>query len=401
MMKRNRVGLSILLSCLIPVFCNAQQFEWKAPLAKVATSGFYRVALQPALTANLKSDLSDVRVVDINKKNVPYIIRRNNGGRASFVSFPILRNITDSTGTIIELDVSESAGTHQVDLVIANTAVERYTLLSGSNDRKQWYVIKENLVLTNSGEGRSDQFVQSLQYPFNRYPYLKLVIGNRKTDPVNILKAGIYLTRPGINEEEYVSNPVSSVTQNDSIGTTILQVSNNAFHFIDRIEFLVVGPKFYKRKAKLFVASKNNSKDLVAEFDIISNPPSAFLVPSLKVKEFRIEIENGDSPPLEFTGVITGQVQKNLFTYLEKEKEYHLLAGNGQAAAPRFDLEAFRDSIPAKIPELNYGPLVPNEKKYTSEAVSRKWVWPAILVMLGMLGLLTFRLLRDVKSSGR
>jgi hypothetical protein len=84
---------------------------------------------------------------------------------------------------------------------------------------------------------------------------------------------------------------------------------------------------------------------------------------------------------------------------LEKEKDYQLVAIDPPAAAPVYDLEQFRDRLPALIPSLTYGP-VETTVMVKDESISRNWLWPAIIGMILVLGLLTYRLTGEMRKKG-
>jgi hypothetical protein len=402
-MKASKPCIYFVILCCLSFGGTAQTFEWKANLGKVDSAGFYQIPIQPATTALIKSDLSDLRLIDERGKNVPFIVQQKSVAQAAaFVPFPIVGNRTDSNNTTLEVDVNASAGTDYLHLVITNTAVERAASISGSNDRKQWFIIKENLRLINTDDAiGTDRFVQSINYPFNRYRYLKLVIANSKSDPLNILQAGVYRASSGSNRETYLGNPATTFTQNDSNQTTVVHIVNAASYVADRISWRIEGPKFYKRDARIFVQGRDRKgRQFLSSFQVVSGQQQAVSLPSVKSKEYWIEVDNGDNPPLTFSNITTAQLQRSLIAYLDGGTGYYLLAGNPAAAAPRFDLAGFRDSIPAVVPALNYGPLVDTSSSVTAATNDKKWLWPAIIVMVAALGWLTFRLIGDVKRSG-
>ena len=70
--KRNSATILIILCCL---FARAQQFNYRSTLDSIASSGFYTITITPELSAHLKTDLSDLRVVNNRDQWIPHIIR--------------------------------------------------------------------------------------------------------------------------------------------------------------------------------------------------------------------------------------------------------------------------------------------------------------------------------------
>ncbi len=392
-----KIGLGLLLFFSFSV--KGQPFGWKAKLEPVSASGFYQLRLRTDVLAVAKSDLADLRLLDDKGRNVAFIIRQPNTEGAEFIRFPILQTATDSLFTTVQLNAGAIDGSDHVYLIMANTNVERRASVSGSNDGKSWYIIKDDVVLTNTAQTSSDKFVQLLQYPFNRYRFLKLKIDNQKTDPVHIVNAGVYNQNGTNGNQSYIENDPTSFTQKDSGNKTYLFIQQQKPFVIDRIKLTVSGPPFFKRQAIVYTASNGEkSKSLLTTFELSSAKEPVVNVPSIKTTKLWIEIENVDNTPLSFTAVSTEVLQRYMIAYLQKGKDYFLAAGNEKAAAPNFDLAHFRDSIGAALPVINYGVLIAQNNNLKEENSNYNWLWPAIILMMLALAALTFRLLKDVKQ---
>src|SRR5688500_17348671 len=144
MIAKNKRSCLLFVSLLTALFVSGQQFSHQSTLDSVPRSGFYKISLPLNWTRVLKEDLSDLRIVDKEGKHVPYIIHQNPFAPGpDFLEFPVLSNRTDSTHTILELDATAKHGIDHLSLVMSNHSVERFTSLSGSDNRKQWFIIDE------------------------------------------------------------------------------------------------------------------------------------------------------------------------------------------------------------------------------------------------------------------
>jgi hypothetical protein len=402
MTQGNRRLFVLLLFILTVLNGHAQKFARKAMLEPAYATGFYQIAVSPELTSAAKSDLSDLRIMDGKQRQVPYLIRHVSMdlSRTTFTEYPVLDIHTDSTRTVVELAVKGGEGTDKISLVMGNTAVERFTSLSGSNDRRQWFIIQEHILLRSMGSDGSGSFVQSVYFPYSRYPYLKLVIYNGYSDPLNILNAGIYRDAKGAEPVNWITNPLPSIVQKDSSnGYTYVHINHNAPYLLDRLLFQISSPRFYNRRVQLFELIDKGNRTLLADAALSSAAEPVITLARVKAKSLLLQIENGDNPPLAIASVRSVQVPQYIVAYLEKGEVYHLLAGNPDAPLPQYDLTQFKDSIPSKIVTLSYGPLlaVAQEERNVFWQESRFWLWPAIVVMVLVLGLLTHRLLSDMQ----
>lgn len=392
----------LLFAILLQTTGRTQTFAWKAKLQTVPQTGFYRIPLTLDWLWRVKADLSDVRIQNEQGVTVPFLVqqsRKENG--TSFIDFPILRNTTDTTVTTIELDASQQQGTSRIDLVMGNTAVERRASLSGSNDRRQWFIIDESLQLTNGTGSISDRFVQSLQFPFVQYRYLKLQIKNRGTDPLPVIKAGLFVDTTTKAAPTLYLNPGTVYRQVDSSdGYSYIWVHNNFPYPIDKIFLQLSNATFYQRDVQVYKAEKEKSKEWITTTELRSGSEPAVWLPSVKTENFFIKIKNGDNPPLKVSLVNTFTRQQQLIAYLEKGKQYALVGGKSDATFPQYDLAHFRDRIPASLPALAYNDVLQNNGTPTATpTIKQWWIWPAIVLMLAILTVVTLRMVRETKGA--
>lgn len=391
---------------LAGLYAPAQEYARKAVVEPVPSTGFYQISVTPELTSAAKADLSDLRIVDDKQRQVPYLLRPALVplSQSTFAEYPVLGIKTDTARTVVELAVQGSGGTNRVSLVMGNTAVERYTSLSGSNDGRQWFIIDDRILLRSTGADGTGSFVQTVHFPLSRYSFLKLVIYNGATDPLNILKAGVYTGVDGQEPVQWITNPRLSWQQKDSSDRhSYVLIRQNAPYLVDKVMLQVSGPKFYSRRVRLYEMSQKGTRKLLADELISSAEESSLAVNSIKAASLMLQIENGDNPPLALTDVLTQQVAKYMVVLLEKGKSYHLLAGNPDAARPQYDLVQFRDSIPAHLTTLAFGALehAVTDVRTTPWLEKNFWLWPAIVVMIIAMGLLTYKLLADMKKEER
>jgi hypothetical protein len=402
MMKRHKVWM--LLSLLVfHLHGKGQTFAYKSPLDTVPQSGFYTISLSLDWLVHLKNDLSDIRIKNEHNETVPFIIKKYpTEQHSSFVNFPILKFDTDSAWSSLELDAIDQHGTDHLCLIIGNHAVERIASLSGSDDRNHWFIIDEKLPLINRTGQAGDRFMQWLSFPFIRYRYLKLKINNKGTDPLPILKAGIY-TDTSLNESlPLYLQPGTTYQQKDSAdGRSYVWVHNPHPYPVDRISMVLSGPKFYKRAVSVYKLQNEKGKELIGSGEARSGEDPAVWIIGGKAQDLLVVIENGDNPPLKITTVNTQCRKQELIAYLEKGKKYVLFGGNASVAPPDYDLAQFRDSIPRQTAVLDHGHLSVNKEETISAVTSKKnwWIWPAIIAMIVVLSMLTYKLTGEMKGA--
>lgn len=397
-MKRLKKTVLALFVFVCP-FAQAQNFAWKSNLDTVLQTGFYSIRPSPQWRAVLKADLSDVRILDEKRRAVPFLIKQTRSDSVSlFVNFPILKNVTDSVFNTLELEVLNGSTIDRLDLVLGNTAVERKASLSGSNDRKRWFIIDENLFLKNKTGYGKERFMQSLAIPLVRYRYLKLQIRNRGTDPLRVEDAGVYVGTMAKETAVHFEKPALFQQRDSSDGYTYIRVKQKADYPVEKIRLVLSGPKFFARQMTVFRGETATGTETIVAGTLYSGADGLREIGLRKMKSFLMTIENGENPPLQVDSVAIQFTEQALVAYLEKEKRYSLVGGDSSLAAPAYDLALFRDSIPAKLPSLNHGPLLPFAQNETTVAKgNNRWLWPSIIGAVLLLGFLTAQLLREVK----
>jgi hypothetical protein len=408
--------------CLIVVcYCTivqllAQQYAYKAPIDSVKKTGFYAVAITPALSAYIKTDVADIRITNAKGQWVPHIVNSNTTdfNVQNFIPFSILSNETNDTGkSILILEAPQQNilsaakqrdNNSEIVLFIKNTLANRYVNLSGSYNNKKWYSIIEQEALAGKRDTGGDYFISTLQIGNNDYTYFKLVIDNKKQDPLNIFKAGIY-TPPALVAATFTDNPAVSFVQTDSSdGKTYIAVKQGAPFHINAITITTNGTRFYKRSAALYLPQHDSTTIMQyqphASFILSSITNNTFNIDKCNPKMFYVVIENNDNPPLKIENITVRQQNASITTYLEEGQSYFLLAGNAQAQQPDYDIASFKDSIPRNITAINIGDIkaVTTENIITPAPVKKWWLWPAIIAAIVVLAMLTFKLLADMRK---
>jgi hypothetical protein len=385
--------------CLLSGGSAQTSFRKNVRLDSTKTPGFYQVNLSPAVCAALQQDMRDIRIIDATGKQVPYILRSDLPifKDSKFTGLPVIsvRKETDrQTHIVIENTLRQPL--HELLLIIKNTDADRSVTLSGSDDNKSWFVIKEQIYLARSFSGTTDRSVQSLDFPASNYHYFKIIINGKDVLPVNIVKAGIY--EESLRAGKYLPLPGTFILQKDSSDKySYVYIRFNDFYFIDRLVIQVKSPRFYKRNAGIYTGNGT----LLGSFVISSEKEPVFPV-DVKTNEILLKIRNNDNPPLQINNAAGYQLNKYLITYLEKPGVYRLLFSDSTATVPEYDLETFKDSIAANITLLRYGSIekniLPAKKIVPRETDSRKLIWMAIGIAIVMLLLLTYKLTNEIKN---
>jgi hypothetical protein len=403
-MKRKRLLKCLLLSGMSLFFLRGEAqdfFAYEAPLDTVGQAGFYKVILTPDAIARCKRDLADLRIRDSHGQYTPYVLRSDLPIQTGegFNEFPILpaKAGADSSSDV-QIANWSSSPIHSLLLYVHNFTVRRSFTLSGSDDRQKWYVIKEHILWEPANDDSVEYLIQRIDFPASNYHYFKIIQEEKGVLPVNIVRAGIATEH--VANGSYRPTPAPQILQKDSSDHhSYVTLTYEKPYLTDKLELDVVGPRLYKRKARIF--SKEDPYTSVSlDIDPIHH---TFQLPSFKTRVLILDIDNEDNAPLVVNNIVTSQLERYLLVWLQPGTEYRLLAGNVQAKAPAYDLKYFVDSMRREPGEIIPGALqavvkpaaLPAENKSGSGVL----LWIIISIVLVLLIFLSFRMLKAIPGN--
>ena len=376
-------------------------FAYRASLDSVRLAGFYKITLQPDLLAKCREDLSDLRIADKEGKFVPYVLKSDLPVFTSenFTEFPILFNgeRKDSSTELVIANGSPGSLSALL-LVMKNNIAQRTAILSGSDDRHKWFVIREHIELQEAGSDTSDHYVQAISFPPSNYRFFKLILEDKGLLPVNILKAGIY-TR-NFTSGRYLGVPYPALVQKDSSNKhSYITLQYRDHYRIDKLELIVQGPVLYKRQASIY---DNGNPGYRAVASIKLSPAgNSFKIPAVRTGSLVLDIANGDNAPLVIQAARTAQLNQYLLAYLQPGYGYSLQGGSPLAVMPEYDLKFFTDSLTRDPQEIASGPLQPAVKARGNMppiAPDRSGIllWGLLALILVLLAFLSFKMVKAI-----
>jgi hypothetical protein len=399
-------GLCMSLSAM----GQTEGYEYQAGISKIQNTGFHNIVLTPAINAYLKTDYSDLRIINSKGKWVPHLL--SEAGVTGTVPVGLAeqrilkKNNSDQfTEIVIKTDKSTISG-----LVIetTNAEVERFCTLTGSDDSTNWYIINDSIPVKPRPYGGGGKSSLNIAFPPNDYRFYKLLIANEGFAPFNIVKvlsSGISRDAGSVSGS-YIENPSPAVIQQDSGRFTFVKIIQPAGHHIEKIALKISGVKYFYRKAELFVPGprsniSNQPGRFLKSFIISNNSDLQFLIPLINADSFFLVIYNEDNPAIKIEEVRTFSNRHTVSAYLEKGENYHLLMCNNGAVHPDYDLPELNLDLSKSLPEATIGPIiliVGGRETSSSSRNNQRMIWLAILVAAIMLGFFTYKLVTEMNK---
>jgi hypothetical protein len=400
--KMNRVKYAFLaLAILCGSTARAQKaFKYGAGLEKIPASGFYKIALSPEVLSRTRPDLADVRIVDEDDRQVPYIFGSSLPAVNHVFLLPLFEGPSepDSVSSYI-VGNKEGYSLNQLVLQLRNTDVKRTLNLSGSDDSKKWYAIKDNMPLEPSASaGKNGTYEQLLNFPFSTYRYFRIDINGNHKLPVEIASIKLFEWRS--IQPSYTQLPAAIITQRDSDKVSYVTLKFKNLYQINKLLLHLSGAKFYNREVSIF----DGKRTPIFNGTINSSKPAELQL-SVKTDKIYLEIRNHDNPPLTLTGVDAWQLDQTLISYLEAGKKYRLLFGDLNATAPDYDLAFFTDSVANQsVRAVNLSGFIANtayREKPAGNSMPSWVLWVAIGAAAIILLTLTLKMTREVNKRAK
>ena len=349
-------GLSLTAAGLPAEWQHEQPFNVPAP-------GLVKLSLPVETLDVARPALEDLRLFDDAGSEVPYLIEHPVPVKKVVQNVKSFHISLTLSNTIIVL---ETGLTQPLDDVTLETPAENFlksVRIEGSTDLKRWQTLEEGQPIFRQPNGANRLHVS---FPAGTWPWLRLTVDDQRTPPIPFTGAHI---RVAVTEPApTVWMPVAIAERNENPGETRLALNLGAANLsLTAVQIETAEPLFSRQ---VTFAVPQISEDSIREQTIgqgaiyrvaIEGQPSveSLLAPLeslVRSRELLLFIRNQDSPPLSITAVRVERRPVYLVFLARQAGAYHLLTGNGQCAAPRYDLAALDMNLksmavaPIKLP---------------------------------------------------
>lgn len=412
-MKIKLYNFLLLLAVYMPSKAQTAGYRFSAPVRAVDSNGFYNIVLTPAINAHVKTDYSDLRIVNDSGKWVPHLLRFPYG---EITNEPVTwnrkiisKNISSwETELVVESDRSTVSN---LVFTLKNAVTNRYCTLNGSDDGESWFTINDSIPIVTTQRNSSGESDFELWFPPVDYKYFKITIPNRGKESLNIIRAGIKGTidYPGrIKFPEELQNPVGKLVQKDSGKISYIRITQPAGYHFNKIALLLQdnGVKNFNRRAQLYIPAGSTHSfadpgQLAASFSVSNNSTLQTSFAVSNAREFYVFIYNDDNLPLKVSEIKTFTRYRVATVYLNRSGHYRLMLDNTMASIPGYDLDLAGIGSREKIAVAATGDIIRSSAEVPGVETKDKsttMIWLLIAVAAIVLGFFTYRLVTDMNK---
>lgn len=407
-----KYNILIAFFVFFTVFASFSQ-NHKGALDTISQDGFHKLMLTPEMRAATNENFNYLRIIDAQKLEIPYVLIYNTDKSFSiFNSIKITSNtaIKDSITAII-IENSEGLIEETLTLQIANTNSYKNYSISGSDNKLDWFGLVSNRTLTALSSSTKTAVEKTIFFPLNNYKYLRIIFNDKNSLPIKILDVGVYKSGFFIQNLIEVDGFSRETISDKNRKVTQLTFKSEKAHRIDRISFKI-NTEFFLRNVKVIVKKthKVNKQveiydQVVDEFQLNSKNKNTFVLNALHEKEFRIEIENQDNPPLVVESIQLYQKPIFLVANLKQNKKYELMIDHS-LKKPSYDLGNFISNKTDAIDDVfvpNFSKVKRNKESLKTPAFWETTIFMWLCIVLGAFLIVYFALglLKDLNREGK
>lgn len=407
--KKKKMKNSLIWFCLFVTLISYTQ-NYEGLIDTVENGGFYKITLTPDVRSAANENFSYLRIINNKSEEIPYVLINESGNRSDYDSVPIIsRNINKDSISSILIENKGGVIKKQVVLQIANTKVTKYYNVYGSNDKKQWFGLVSNEVLSNINDFSDTKTEKVITYPLHNYQFLRIDFDDTKSLPINIIGAGVYSNNLIVKRPLVINDFQYSIEQIKEKKVTQLKFTASKPHKISAIS-LDIKTDLYSRNAKVLIQQERKIKKRIekyyeelAYFQLSSkNQNNTIVLDDLKAKEFLIEIENEDNQPLDIQKVTAYQNPLTIVAKLQQKEAYKIIVDT-TLNKPSYDLENFiaDHTLNAKEIAISQFSKIENNKKGSEEKPfwqTTVFMWLCIILGGATIIYFTLTLLKDMSK---
>jgi hypothetical protein len=385
-----RLAINLLLAG-VSLWGEVDETRWQhhAPVRAFGNHPYASVSLGAETWRRSEASLRDLRLVDANGSEVPYVLRGPDDTADSREYVPSLIDRVRTPGGALQfvLDFGATRAEHNLlRLRWTDRNFQRAYLLESSERGQRWDEVKRGTLLDFESDGTSFR-TETIEYPVSVRRFLRLTVENwpdvstlasvlarrRPEGPPPWVRVGAATHRPdvGIAREQVIA--ISLPFRPPDRLRLAFETGEGDYVRPVRIETEASGGRWIEQCTGTLARVGENRQEYIECRSLIG-------------RELRARIQNGDNAPLAVRSVAVLALEQTMVFPLSHSAPYRLLAGNATAAAPRYDLEEILRRNPAdQFSEGALGDWGPNPKYVPPEPLVTEQAKTWLTALLGVI----------------
>lgn len=398
--------LAVLLF-IAPGVANAQSigFKYRRALPQPFDT-WHSIALPNNLVSKLNSQYTDLRVLGIEAGKdtieAPYLLKQPNDYKPKSIDLKILNSSRKDDHSYFTCVLPNNAVINQLHLTFSSNNFDWRIDLQGSHDQQNWFeLVKQARILSIDNSQTRFSFT-TVVFPASNYNYYRVAI--KDSSAATLLRATSSLQTQDAEGLHAIAIERYTIQEDKARKQTLVDFELSEPVPIARIRLSITDSLDYFRPVTIFSAddSVTTAAGRMPDYNLLQQTTLQSLNPNLwwlhneRIKKGRIAISNNDNLPLKPGELVIEGYPLTLLVRFPEDRDYYLYYGKSDATAPVYDLERFKDRIPASISSLQLSEeqvIMPSNLHYDN-MVSKWWLWVLLLLLIAGMGWFTFDMIR-------
>lgn len=358
-------------------------FRWRSRVA-IDAAGWVRIPLPDDVLDGARADLADLRAVDAEGREVPYVLLR---GEDAAVPDPVplrvapeRRDPDEGGAWIVDASpVVALGGISALRLQIEGHPFVRRARVDASADRVHWRPVSAPTTLYSVDAGGERARLATVEVEEHGLPWLRIWVDDPSGGELSVVGAsGVPLPRGAVP-----SRWIELLTPGAAAGgvdESHYALELPAAHLpIDRIR-VFADDELYSRAASVEelvlaegrLSARSLGRGRLARLRVgrMDVELGEIEVGRPEGRALRLRVRDGDDRPLGIAAVQARRLGRVLLLDARAAGELTLLYGDAKRRAPSYDLEAARDELGRQsVPQVEPGPRGPNPDHVPREPV--------------------------------
>ena len=366
---RRRDLARLLFASLVASHAFAATFsEWQQRQSiEVPAPGLVRVALSPATLDALRPSLEDLRLADSSGNEVPFLIERPAPQPAPVRTAKSFKPALRGAATVLDIETGTDIPINAVTLETPEREFIKAVRVEGSQAGQRFTAVADGVPIFRQS-GASELTVRFSSGVWTR---LRLTLDDQRSSPAVFTGARLHVADAVAAPSEPVTVAVKSREEMDTDTRLVLDLgaANLTLASID----IETPEALFQREIEARVPELAGEE--IREVEIARGFIYALdagkmaqvrkmILPldrQVRSREIILVIRNLDSPPLAFSAIHASRRPVFLLFQARQADPHVLYAGNGQCAAPRYDLSGLAAQLKnAQTATVAPGLVVPN-----------------------------------------
>jgi len=344
---------------------------------QVPSATLVKINLPIATLDAAQPGLEDLRVLDGNGNEVPYLIERPRPTGKVVREAKQFRDTLTADATVITLETGFTQPVDGITLTTPAASFIKAVQVEGSTDGINWRTLAAGQPIFRQPNGASRLLIS---IPAGGWPFLRLTVDNRRSPPVPFTSARIHAAAAEAVPGELVSVQITDRTESPDETRLTLNLGAARLDLSD-VEIKTTDPLFTRQVTLIapevvenVVKERKLATSVIYRVAVEGQPTAAQLSFPLELqtptRELLLLIQNDDSLPLQISTVHARRRPVYLMFLPRQGGTYSVLTGNRRATAPRYDLAPLGSNLKATtVSSLQLSPLAPNPDYRAAEAL--------------------------------